>query len=65
MKCKCGNTLQWEEGAFCAQCMRVGEELARLRKIAEQGDHPCPSCGLLPHGRNLDEDGEGQEEDGE
>lgn len=36
MKCpRCGNSLAWEDGAFCAACMRYGKQLARLRQIAE------------------------------
>lgn len=30
----------------------------------EQGDHPCPKCGLLPPDRHFgDEEGEDEDED--
>ena len=35
MNCKCGNKLQWEDGAFCKECMAEADE--RVRRQSDYG----------------------------
>jgi hypothetical protein len=37
--------------SYCRQC-----DLHYREPPDEQGDHPCPRCGLLPYERGTDDD---------
>jgi len=38
MICKCGKTLRWEDGAYCAECMAAA--MARVRAVDPPKEHP-------------------------
>jgi len=45
MNCKCGNELQWEDGAFCKECMAEAAEKIRRKKNESFIAYPSPCCG--------------------